>query len=110
MSLLGWSEAQWQEFEHAIIYRVSWGSSSWERTAQPFSILRGILVHPRSLSLQVGYDQYSFGYRDLEGSKVHSGLRQQYGLAYGQGDVIGCLLHMPPGGRPFEKESKVRGE
>ncbi|KAA6425420.1 MAG: Set1 Ash2 histone methyltransferase complex subunit ASH2 [Trebouxia sp. A1-2] len=41
------------------------------------------------LQAPVGYDQHSFGYRDLEGVK---------------GDIIGCLLHMPEGGRAFEKE------
>ena len=25
-----------------------------------------------------------------------------------QGDVIGCFLHMPEGGRAFEKEKSVR--
>lgn len=43
----------------------------------------------------VGYDEHSFAYRDLEGSKVHKALRQQYGEPFREGDVIGCFLHLP---------------
>jgi hypothetical protein len=32
---------------------------------------------------------------------VHKGLREVYGEPYREGDVIGCLLHLPPGGRVF---------
>jgi hypothetical protein len=32
---------------------------------------------------------------------VHKGLREVYGEPYREGDVIGCLLHLPPGGRAF---------
>ncbi|KAL3157668.1 hypothetical protein ABBQ32_012107 [Trebouxia sp. C0010 RCD-2024] len=56
------------------------------------------------LQAPVGYDQHSFGYRDLEGVKVHQALREEYGEPYKEGDVIGCFLHMPEGGRAFEKE------
>ncbi|KAK9811769.1 hypothetical protein WJX72_009761 [[Myrmecia] bisecta] len=56
------------------------------------------------LQAPVGYDQHSFGYRDLEGSKVHRALREEYGNPYKEGDVVGCLLHMPAGGQSFEKD------
>lgn len=39
--------------------------------------------------------------RLVVGRQVHRGLREEYGEPYGEGDVIGCLLHLPPGGRPF---------
>jgi len=55
----------------------------------------------------VGYDEFSFGYRDLEGSKVHKALREDYGKAYKEGDVIGCFIHMPEGGRRLEKSKHV---
>lgn len=35
--------------------------------------------------------------RDVDGSKVHEGLREPYGESYKEGDVMGLLLHMPPG-------------
>lgn len=56
------------------------------------------------LQAPVGYDQHSFGYRDLEGVKVHQANREAYGEPFTEGDIIGCLLHMPEGGRAFEKE------
>jgi len=59
------------------------------------------------LQAPVGYDEFSFGYRDLEGSKVHKALREDYGKAYKEGDVIGCFIHMPEGGRRLEKSKHV---
>ena len=55
----------------------------------------------------MGYDEHSFGYRDLEGSKVHKALREEYGKPYREGDVIGCFIHMPEGGRRLEKSKAV---
>lgn len=47
------------------------------------------------LQAPVGYDNYSFGYRDIGGSKVHKGVRDdKYGEEYGPGDIIGCYLHL----------------
>ncbi|KNC82695.1 hypothetical protein SARC_05034 [Sphaeroforma arctica JP610] len=43
----------------------------------------------------VGYDHFSYSYRDKSGSKFHRSLGQPYGEAYETGDVIGCLIHMP---------------
>ena len=40
----------------------------------------------------VGNDDFSFGYRDLEGSKVHKGLREEYGAPYGE---VSHLCDMP---------------
>lgn len=54
------------------------------------------------LQAPVGFDAFGFAYRDLEGCKVHKALREDYGEPYGEGDVIGLLLHMPPGGRRVE--------
>ncbi|XP_068660439.1 protein TRAUCO [Aristolochia californica] len=49
------------------------------------------------LQAPVGYDANSFGYRDLEGSKVHKALREKYGEPYGEGDVIGFYVNLPEG-------------
>ena len=35
-----------------------------------------------ALAWQVGYDQHGYAYRDLEGSKVHKALREDYGEAF----------------------------
>ena len=56
---------------------------------------------------QVGYDAHSYAYRDVEGSKVHRALREPYGRSFAEGDVVGCYLHLPPGGRPFEPRHQV---
>lgn len=40
------------------------------------------------LQAPVGFDEHGFCYRDLEGSRVHKGLREAYGEAYGEGDVV----------------------
>lgn len=35
--------------------------------------------------------------------QVSEAWRDGYGEAYGEGDVIGCLIHLPPGGGMWEK-------
>lgn len=50
------------------------------------------------LQAPVGYDGNSFGYRDIDGSKVHKALREKYGEeGYKQGDVIGFYINLPEG-------------
>ncbi|XVF19304.1 hypothetical protein REPUB_Repub11eG0098900 [Reevesia pubescens] len=51
------------------------------------------------LQAPVGYDANSFGYRDIDGSKVHKALREKYGEeGYKEGDVIGFYINLPEGG------------
>ncbi|XP_031400090.1 protein TRAUCO-like [Punica granatum] len=51
------------------------------------------------LQAPVGYDGNSFGYRDIDGSKVHKALREKYGEeGYKEGDVIGFYVNLPDGG------------
>ncbi|XP_050370589.1 protein TRAUCO [Argentina anserina] len=51
------------------------------------------------LQAPVGYDGNSFGYRDIDGSKVHKALREKYGEeGYKEGDVVGCYINLPNGG------------
>lgn len=54
------------------------------------------------LNAPVGYDQYGLGYRDVDGSRVHKALREEYGTPFGEGDVIGLFIHLPAGGRTLE--------
>lgn len=49
------------------------------------------------LQAPVGYDGNSFGYRDVEGSKVHKAVRERYGEGYGEGDVVGFYISLPDG-------------
>ncbi|KAI3826730.1 hypothetical protein L1987_00783 [Smallanthus sonchifolius] len=50
------------------------------------------------LQAPVGYDGNSYGYRDVDGSKVHKALREKYGEeGYVEGDVIGCYINLPDG-------------
>ncbi|CAM9234656.1 unnamed protein product, partial [Heterosigma akashiwo] len=45
----------------------------------------------------VGYDRWSYGYRDVAGAAVHRSLRRDhYGQPYGPGDIIGFLIYLPP--------------
>ncbi|KAK9273302.1 hypothetical protein L1049_018109 [Liquidambar formosana] len=51
------------------------------------------------LQAPVGYDSNSFGYRDIDGSKIHKALREKYGdEGYKEGDVIGFYINLPDGG------------
>ena len=50
------------------------------------------------LQAPVGYDGNSFGYRDIDGSKIHKALREKYGEeGYVEGDVIGFYISLPEG-------------
>mmetsp|Transcript_34989 Transcript_34989/g.77830 ORF Transcript_34989/g.77830 Transcript_34989/m.77830 type:complete len:356 (+) Transcript_34989:227-1294(+) len=58
------------------------------------------------LQAPVGFDQFGYAYRDLEGSKVHQGSREPYGQPFGEGDVVGMLIHLADGGRPLEAQDR----
>ena len=49
-----------------------------------------------SLNGPVGLDGYSYGMRDLTGDKVTLSRPKQYGKPFGQGDVIGMYISLPP--------------
>lgn len=50
------------------------------------------------LQAPVGYDGNSFGYRDIDGCKIHKALREKYGEeGYAEGDVIGFYINLPEG-------------
>lgn len=56
-----------------------------------------------ALDAPVGSDAYSYGVRDVGGEKVHIARPRPYGREFKTGDVVGCLIHLPP--RP---ETEVR--
>lgn len=50
------------------------------------------------LQAPVGYDGNSYGYRDIDGCKIHKALREEYGnQGYSEGDVIGFYINLPDG-------------
>ncbi|KAK8953501.1 hypothetical protein KSP40_PGU011204 [Platanthera guangdongensis] len=50
------------------------------------------------LQAPVGYDGNSYGYRDIDGCKIHKALREEYGnQGYSEGDVIGFYINLPEG-------------
>ncbi|KAI7990278.1 Protein TRAUCO [Camellia lanceoleosa] len=50
------------------------------------------------LQAPVGYKANSFGYRDIDGCKIHKALREKYGeKGYVEGDVIGFYVNLPEG-------------
>ena len=73
-----------------------------EQLGQTGAIRLGWSTRESEVQAPVGSDGLGYAYRSVQGSKVHQGVREEYGIPFGEGDVIGCLLHMPPGGRPLE--------
>ncbi|CAB1104199.1 unnamed protein product [Ectocarpus sp. CCAP 1310/34] len=79
---------------------VSNGTWYWECTVLPPETTEGHCRLGWSLpagKLQgpVGYDKFSYAYRDIAGSKVHDSLRSDnYGEPWGPGDVIGFLIKL----------------
>lgn len=50
------------------------------------------------LQAPVGYDGNSFGFRDIDGCKIHKALRENYAEeGYKEGDVIGFYINLPDG-------------
>ncbi|PWA89698.1 B30.2/SPRY domain, Concanavalin A-like lectin/glucanase domain protein [Artemisia annua] len=60
------------------------------------------------LQAPVGYDGNSYGFRDVDGSKVHKAVREKYGEGgYGEGDVIGFYVNLPDGERYAPKAAQL---
>eukprot|EP01104_Vermistella_antarctica_P017073 TRINITY_DN5984_c0_g1_i2.p1 TRINITY_DN5984_c0_g1~~TRINITY_DN5984_c0_g1_i2.p1 ORF type:complete len:567 (+),score=122.21 TRINITY_DN5984_c0_g1_i2:92-1792(+) len=46
------------------------------------------------LQAPVGYDRFSYSYRDIEGKKFHRARGANYGKAFGIGDTVGLLIKL----------------
>ncbi|KAG2559988.1 hypothetical protein PVAP13_8KG032200 [Panicum virgatum] len=58
----------------------------------------GWVTNRADLQTPVGYDAYGFGYRDMDGTKVHKAWRDKYAdEGYGEGDVLGFYISLPDG-------------
>lgn len=76
---------------------VSTGCWYWECTINPGGdgarYRLGWATKKAPLQAPVGYDRWSYGYRDAGGSAVHASRRVDgYGDEFGPGDVIGCMI------------------
>jgi Set1/Ash2 histone methyltransferase complex subunit ASH2 len=68
----------------------------------------GWTMEKGDLQAPVGYDGNSFGYRDIDGSKIHKALREKYGdEGYGEGDVIGFYINLPDGDKYAPKNQNL---
>ena len=75
-----------------------------EQEGQPADPSAGFGAHVRlgfanrtaDLSAPVGYDKWSFGIRDIGGSRIHASQREDDwgGESFGPGDVIGCAISL----------------
>lgn len=100
----GVTEGEWY-FEVKILpphdIRTTWTKVGAGKISH---LLNDIQAHTRigwsagkgELQAPVGYDRYSFAYRDVSGTKFHQSTGKPYGDAYGPGDVIGCHIWLPP--------------
>jgi len=66
----------------------------------------GFCTRKAELQAPVGFDGYGYAFRDVDGSKIHQGRRETYGLSFKEGDVVGMLIHLPEGGRPIEARDR----
>ncbi|XP_062203023.1 protein TRAUCO-like [Phragmites australis] len=65
----------------------------------------GWATNRADLQTPVGYDAYGFGYRDIDGAKVHKAWRDKYAdEGYGEGDVLGFYISLPDGERYEPKQ------
>jgi Set1/Ash2 histone methyltransferase complex subunit ASH2 len=60
----------------------------------------GWVTNMEDIDMPVGCGAYGFGYRDIEGTKVHMSWRDNYGdEGYGKRDVLGFYISLPDGER-----------
>ena len=50
----------------------------------------GVGTARQEIDAPCGYTESSFGYRDVDGSKVHKAWREPFAEPYKEGDTIGC--------------------
>lgn len=86
------------------------GSYYWEveilESSEENSHIRiGWSTRNGELQAPVGFDRYSYGYRDIDGSKVHNSQRvDNYGESYAPGDIVGCYIHLEDTDREAENK------
>lgn len=48
------------------------------------------------LDAPIGFDSFSYGYKDVDGNKIHNRIQMKYGSSFKTGDTVGVYLHLPP--------------
>lgn len=80
------------------------GSGGWADGAH---VRVGWARREASLNGPVGLDGYSYGIRDGTGEKVTLSRPRPYGVPFGTGDVVGCLIDIPPASDSHNHESVI---
>lgn len=101
-SVSGWKGFRSVRATHGFHQGTHYCEVSVEHLGDSGHVRLGWSSRQAEINAPVGYDQHGFGYRDLEGSRVHKASREAYGEPYGEGDVLGLFLHLPEGGRALE--------
>lgn len=47
------------------------------------------------LEAPIGFDHFSYGYKDIDGDIIHNKIKKKYGRSYGEGDTIGVFINLP---------------
>lgn len=101
-SVTGWKGFRSVRATHGFHEGTHYCEVSVEHLGDTGHVRLGWSSRQAEINAPVGYDQHGFGYRDLEGSRVHKASREPYGEPYGEGDVLGLFMHLPEGGRALE--------
>ncbi|ORX47382.1 hypothetical protein BCR36DRAFT_330813 [Piromyces finnis] len=89
----GVKEGNW--YFEIIVNKAGHGIGQ-QRTMNGPNVRVGWSRREATLHGPVGYDSFSYGYRDKTGEKLHESLPMPYGDTYKSGDVIGCYISLPP--------------
>lgn len=89
-------EGTW--YYEAIVERGDGAGGSGKGSGDPGNphVRIGWARREAGLDAPVGADAYGYGIRDVGGEKVHISRPKPYGKSFSTGDVIGCLIHLPP--------------
>ena len=64
----------------------------------------GVATIKSDYEMSLGSDRYSYSLKSIDGSIMHDGMKTGFNENYGEGDTIGCLIHMKP------PKPRVKGE
>jgi len=70
----------------------------------PPQVRIGVATTKLDCEISLGSDRLSYAYKSIDGCAIHDGTKRLYNEEFGDGDVIGCLIHMKP------PKPKLRGD